>query len=320
MNKTIKINPNLLLVKPKREKKEKTANTNATKKNVDHLKRQLLRNAKENITTEKTSLNESMNYLSKLNNRKKQSWVEVSLDNPSDLFPMKSDEKGQDQMKKEDKPVPKDEVPYGCLKKGKKPTYRSYKRMLLNETRKNNSEIVESLENVREKKLEELKKQQQTKQEELKKSPDLMEVSLDDIDANIAIKQDLELSKKIKNELAVIDELKASEEDKNKKKTLIKKIVSKKYVLGKNDEKQIVSVLIKDAERKNEIIQAKQELQRMKINKIKEYLLKHNLVKKGSEAPNTVLLDLYKNARLTGDVHNVNFNTMLETFVSEATT
>lgn len=341
MNKTIKINPNLLLVKQRREKKEKKEKKEktSTSKNVENLKRKLLSNVKTSTTgaaaTVVAPLNDSLNYLSKLKEKKQsnRNWVEVNLDNPEALFP--SNTNTTTNINTTSNPLSlstslkeTNEVPYGCLKKGKKPTYRNYKRMLLSETRKNNQDIVESLENVREKKLEELKQKQhdqqrkEQQQKEQQKDPETSlspSLNLDEIDTNIAIQQDLELTRKLKNELAVIDELKtSSEEDLNKKKILIKKTVCKKYILGKNEDKKIVSVLIKNADRKNEIIQAKQDLNRTKLNKVKNYLLHRNLMKKGSEAPTTLLLEMFKNARLTGDIYNVNFNTILETFVSES--
>ena len=346
MNKTIKINPNLLLVKQRREKKEKKEKkekSSSTSKNVENLKRQLLSNLKTTPTTGITAgaaattiatapLKDSLNYLSKLKEKKQsnRNWVEVNLDNPEALFPSN---KNSTTTNTTSNPLSlstslkdSNEVPYGCLKKGKKPTYRNYKRMLMSETRKNNHDIVESLENVRERKLEELKqkqhdqqqKEQQQKEQKDQETTSTPSLNLDEIDTNIAIQQDLELTRKLKNELAVIDELKtSSEEDLNKKKTLIKKTVCKKYILGKNEDKKIVSVLIKNADRKNEVIQAKQDLNRTKLNKVKNYLLHRNLMKKGSEAPTTLLLEMFKNARLTGDIYNVNFNTILETFVSE---
>jgi hypothetical protein len=345
MNKTIKINPNLLLVKQRREKKEKKEKkekSSSTSKNVENLKRQLLSNLKTTPTegaaaTTATPLKDSLNYLSKLKEKKQsnRNWVEVNLDNPEALFPSNKNTTNSTTTNTTSNPLSlstslkdSNEVPYGCLKKGKKPTYRNYKRMLMSETRKNNHDIVESLENVRERKLEELKQkqhdQQQKEQQQQQKEQKDQETSLspslnlDEIDTNIAIQQDLELTRKLKNELAVIDELKtSSEEDLNKKKTLIKKTVCKKYILGKNEDKKIVSVLIKNADRKNEVIQAKQDLNRTKLNKVKNYLLHRNLMKKGSEAPTTLLLEMFKNARLTGDIYNVNFNTILETFVSE---
>ena len=340
MNKTIKINPNLLLVKRRRDKKEKKESNkekSSTSKNVENLKRQLLHNAKTNPNQNPTTapLNDSLNYLSKLKQKQnpQRSWVEVNLDNPEALFPSTTSTTTTSSLLKPLStssslspssltPSLRNDIPYGCLKKGKKPTYRNYKRMMMNETRKSNFDIVESLENVREKKLEELKQRQQEQVKEHQEKEDKYEplkINLDDIDTNIAIQQDLEMTRKLKNELAVIDELKvSSEEDLNKKKTLIKKTVCKKYILGKNEEKNLVSVLIKNAERKNEVIQAKQDLSRTKLNKVKQYLLQRNLMKKGSEAPATLLLEMFKSARLTGDIYNVNFNTMLETFVSDS--
>ena len=134
---------------------------------------------------------------------------------------------------------------------------------------------------------------------------------------NAAIQEDLNLNAKLKKETAVLDELKKQDDDQKKPKTLLHKTVVKKYTLGKNVQKRIVSVLIKNAERKNEVLNAKQELQRTKINKAKQYLIERKLLKKGSDAPNNLIMEIFKNTRLTGDIYNVNFNTLLESFVTD---
>jgi|LauGreSuBDMM15SN_2_FD.fasta_scaffold00874_2 hypothetical protein len=323
MNKTIKINPNLLLVKPKKEKKDKTAK-NVTKKNLDELKKHLIKsvqkpNQQTNVVSESSSvLKDSMNFLSTMNTKKKKSWVDVNLDNPSDLFgsEIMPDDNKPLQLKAENKTTLKaNDIPYGCLKNGKKPTYRNYQKHILNETRKNNHTLIESLENVRDKRLQHLK--QQSNQQKQKQNQQQQQLLIQDpileIDIDAAVKEDLELNTKLKRETAVIDELKISD---HKKTTLVHKTVVKTYTLGKVADKRIVNVLIKNAERKNEILNAKEELRRTKLNSAKQYLIERKLLKKGSDAPTNLIMEMFKNARLTGDIYNINFNSLLESFVT----
>jgi hypothetical protein len=346
MNKTIKINPNLFLLKPKKEKKDKEKGdkkSNITLKQFDNLKKHLLKNVSKGDNS--NPVNDSVNFLSNLSTKKK-NWVEVNLDSPTDLFGSSTPVQDKQNEKQEGQPVNKtpSDIPYGCLKRGTKPTYRDYQKML-NETRKNRRDgdagvgsislDTVSHQSERQRKLLELQQKHQAEQQQqqqnnlqggitsfglvtMKGEPEgELEVKqlLDDLNTTTAIKQDIELNKKLKEELAVIDELKP--QTTNKRTTLIKKKVNKKYTLGKNNDKQIVSVLIKNADRKNEIIDAKKELSQMKLHEMKKYLIQRNLLKKGSEAPNNVIIELFKNARLTGDVYNTNFTSMLERFVDQ---
>jgi hypothetical protein len=315
MNKTIKINPNLFdpkkASKGKKEKKD-GKKQNITHKHLDHLKKQLIHSAKQssqNSLAVKNTLNESMDFLSNKLTPKKKTWVEVNLDVPTDLYPQQQLPQvpqlpqtplqlQQSQSQSHQSLTPSDStVPYGCLKNGKKPTYRNYRKLLMTETRKNNQSIVESLENVKEQRMQERK------------------TSAPLIHIDTALQEDLELNKKLKKEMAVLDELKPPDES-NVKKTMIQKTVLKKYTLGKDENKKMVSVLIKNAERKNEVLNAKQDLQRTKMHEAKRYLIERNLLKKGSDAPNNVIMEMFKNARLAGDIHNVNFNSLLESFVN----
>lgn len=293
MNKTIKINPNLLMIKPKKEK-EKRQNGTMKMKNFDDLKRQLLKKSQQQQPAK--AVDDSINFFV----GKKKNWVEVNLDNPDDLF---------NNIQKSE---PTDDVPYGCLKRGTKPTFRDYHKMV-NETRKNrNPNEVISKQLIREQTYA-AAVSSATATTEATAEAKAEAVVLHDVDVDAALKQDLELNKKLKEELAVIDELK-KDESSNIKKTMIRKTINKKYTLGKNESKRTVAVLIKNADRKNEIIEAKKDLQQTKMNKVKSYLIKHNLLKKSSQAPLNVVLDIFKNARLTGDVYNVNFNTLIEAF------
>jgi uncharacterized membrane-anchored protein len=58
-------------------------------------------------------------------------------------------------------------------------------------------------------------------------------------------------------------------------------------------------------------------LHRESINEIKKYLHSHGLIKIGSDAPTDVLRNIYENAKLTGDVSNVNKQVMLHNFISD---
>jgi hypothetical protein len=100
-------------------------------------------------------------------------------------------------------------------------------------------------------------------------------------------------------------------------KHITKKTIKKKYTLGKSELKNTIGILIKDKNTRKKILTAQKELKRKNINEIKTYLREHNLIKIGSNAPNDVLRNLYESSMLTGEVTNINIDTLLHNFSKE---
>jgi hypothetical protein len=80
----------------------------------------------------------------------------------------------------------------------------------------------------------------------------------------------------------------------------------------------VVGVLIKNSETRRQIQQEHGVLRRESIVEIRKYLHDHGLLKVGSDAPPDVLRNMYENAKLTGDVNNVNKHVMLHNFIATA--
>ena len=98
-------------------------------------------------------------------------------------------------------------------------------------------------------------------------------------------------------------------------KNRIRQTITKKYNLGRAPGSNVVGVLIKNNETRRQVQQEHGLLRRESIVEIRKYLHEHGLLKVGSDAPPDVLRNMYENAKLTGDVSNVNKHVLLHNFL-----
>ena len=82
----------------------------------------------------------------------------------------------------------------------------------------------------------------------------------------------------------------------------VKIIRKRKVALGRT--KHNVGVLVKNAKTRKDIIQAKKEIQNVKIHDIKHDLLKKGIIRCGSVAPDDVLKHMYESSILAGHITN----------------
>lgn len=94
----------------------------------------------------------------------------------------------------------------------------------------------------------------------------------------------------------------------------IRKTHKKRYRIGKHD--NVVGVLLKNKQTQRHIQSQHLKLRQSSIGEIRKYLYDHHLLKIGSNAPPDVLRRMYEDAILTGDVKNTNDGVMLHNFMS----
>ena len=227
-------------------------------------------------------------------------------------------------------PYKGDNVPYGVLKGGLKPSYREWSRTQRNNivTNPNASLIIQgeslaSEKSARENRLHLLKEKIKQKEisekvdpllsENLIKKPISSEILLPSV-VSTAIQSQPLLSEP---NLQENQSIQTAGEQIIATKHITKKTIKRKYTLGKSDMKRKVAVLIKDRGTRKKILTAQKDLKRKNINDIKEYLRDHNLVKAGSNAPNDVLRKMYESAMLSGEITNSNSDTLLHNFTKE---
>ena len=101
----------------------------------------------------------------------------------------------------------------------------------------------------------------------------------------------------------------------SKIKSTNKKNVTFKYNLGKKH--KVVSVLIKNVSTRKNISNEHTRLKEVKLNDMKNYLKRHNLLKSGSNAPPDIIKKLYEQALLSGDVRNTNKKSIVHNYLAD---
>lgn len=208
--------------------------------------------------------------------------------------------------------IPKDDAPYGCLKGGKKRTYREWKRMesdvtsdVRPPTPPKRAKDEPSL--PREEKLEQirmkLKKMQELHAKEQQEQPDDIVYTYDDIGDILKVPEQAPLS--------------TSSVHPSKRVRVIKKTIKRTYTLGKRPKHHKVSVLIKNKDTRKKIINAQQELRKTNIQDVRNYLKQHGLIKIGSTCPPDILRKTFEVSMLAGEVTNTNVETAMHNLMSD---
>jgi hypothetical protein len=225
-------------------------------------------------------------------------------------------------------PYKYDTVPYGILKGGIKPTYRTWSR-----TQRNNIVTNPNLaltiqggqinreKNERENRLNNLREKLKQKHIEntLQQSEEVDQKDIIQHTENNILSQNL--IQKPNTYLIVTDSNKytqVKEPIENAEiiatKKITKKTIKRTYTLGKSNIKNRVSILVKDRGTRKNVLNAQRELKKKPINDVKTYLREHNLIKIGSNAPNDVIRKLYESAMLAGEITNSNSEILLHNY------
>ena len=186
------------------------------------------------------------------------------------------------------------DVPYGCLKNGTKPTYRTWNKTIKRQPSFNNNVNDNSD----------------------KKNDDKNEIqkSIDNL-SNLSKEQRI---KNLKQKILKNNSIKPTEKvDKKKKNKQIKKTITKKFTLGKSKNGNYIGILIKDKKTRKKILDAKKEMKKTDISEIKNYLHKHGLIKVGSTAPANIVRTMYESSRLSGDLVNNEEEILLHNYLND---
>ena len=336
MSKTISINPELFKLNKSKTKKNKPSIPTISSslrskflKKVSQSKNKV-KNSSPVLDNTDNEFEQSMEYLNEVMNEKKKELVhnktikqphnpirvmtelspelsEVSISEPANTYSLKLNYQ-----------VDQD-VPYGCLKNGNKPNYRTWMK-----TKKNNNiSILEPFEENRKETEQEKEKEKEQVDEPIpifkkmdepipifkKIETPILELEHDDLIEDFVEPIEESIPQPIQPMQEEIIEVPVKKE--------FRKTIKKKYTLGKSKIYRNIGVLLKNKTIKQQVINAHKNLKNTDIKNIKKYLLEKGLVKIGNNATHDVLREMYENVKLTGDVTNTNKETLLYNFINE---
>lgn len=174
----------------------------------------------------------------------------------------------------------KKEPPYGCLKGGIKPTLSQYKKTIKHKNVTDNSIVSDQKTNN-----------------------------------NIVFNKEKTLDKPIQT--AMYNKPAHISEGKSIKKKIRTTTFKRKYKLGKLKDKRKISVLLKNKKTQKKIRDETKLLEKKSIPEIKKYLRSKNLIKIGSNAPDNVVREIYKNAMLSGEILNKSSDILLHNYMQK---
>jgi hypothetical protein len=204
-----------------------------------------------------------------------------------------------------------DDKPYGCLKHGKKPTFRLYNRTIKHSSSRTDSKNIENknesiVYSERQQKLNNLRNKHNPKTSSGSSSSYV--VSGDDEHEN-----DENDEKGEKRENKINNSISSNRATKIRKR--LRKTITKRFKLGKQG--NVVGVLIKNNDTRKKIQKEHSLLKNKNLSDVKKYLVEQKLIKIGSTAPPNIIRKIYEDSVLTGEVENVGKDVILHNFLEQ---
>jgi hypothetical protein len=212
-----------------------------------------------------------------------------------------------------------DDKPYGCLKHGKKPTFRLYNKTIKHshshshsdsQNTENKNESV--LYSERQQKLNDLRNKHNPKSSSGSSSSS----SSSYISGDGELENDEKEEKGEKRENKMNNSTSSSSSNRATKiRKRLRKTITKRFKLGKQG--NVVGVLIKNNDTRKKIQKEHSLLKNKNLSDVKKYLVEQKLIKIGSTAPPNIIRKIYEDSVLTGEVENSGKDIVLHNFLEQ---
>lgn len=227
--------------------------------------------------------------------------TKINMDNPFEKNNIISSTTNENIITETQSPLIKNEIimpdkPYGILKNGNKPTYKTW----------NNNQKHYINENMTNNMNENMNQNMNNNMNETNNiiNPILQTNNFENIEPKpteipIERKESMESLNNIQNPIVPSKMIQQTE-------------VKKNFKLGLNKKNKTISILIKNDTTRKNIEKDKTTFKKTPITTVKNYLKKKNFIKFGVTAPSQLMRDMYENLKLCGDVVNENPNLLIE--------
>jgi hypothetical protein len=207
-----------------------------------------------------------------------------------------------------------DDKPYGCLKHGKKPTFRLYNKTIKHSNSHSNSDKTNTenkneslIYSERQQKLNDLRNKHNPKFKAESSSS-----SHGSGDGGHENEEKGEKGEKHENKT----NNSSSSNRSTKIRKRLRKTITKRFKLGKQG--NVVGVLIKNNDTRKKIQREHSLLKNKNLSDVKKYLVEQKLIKIGSTAPPNIIRKIYEDSVLTGEVENVGKDVILHNFLEQS--
>jgi hypothetical protein len=203
-----------------------------------------------------------------------------------------------------------DDKPYGCLKHGKKPTFRLYNKTIKHSHSRSHSEST----NHENKNESVLYSERQQKLNDLRNKHNPKTSSGSSSSYVVSGDDELENDEKgEKRENKINNSTSSNRATKIRKR--LRKTITKRFKLGKQG--NVVGVLIKNNDTRKKVEREHSLLKNKNLSDVKKYLVEQKLIKIGSTAPPNIIRKIYEDSVLTGEVENVGKDIILHNFLEQ---
>jgi hypothetical protein len=213
-----------------------------------------------------------------------------------------------------------DDKPYGCLKNGKKPTFRLYNKTIKHSHHNytNNDNDNDNGNNIyaeRQQKLNEIRNKHNPRIDNKFSSSSSSSSTLsNDHDHEYRTLENDEKGEKGEKRKNQIDNSTSSKRATKIRKKM-RKTITKRFKLGKQG--NVVGVLIKNNDTRKKIQKEHSVLKNKNLSDVKKYLVEQKLMKIGSTAPPNIIRKIYEDSVLTGEVENIGKDVILHNFLEQ---
>ena len=216
-------------------------------------------------------------------------------------------------------PIQNVSIPYGCLKNGSLPTYRTYYNKTLKQMP---SQQMHSQMPSQQQMPSQMPSQQQQMPSQMSQQQQMSSQQMSQQMQGQQQEQQT-ISERIKSpaELLLIERISQREREKQNPKqnnTKIKKLLRRTYRIGRDKYRPKIGILLPNKTIRSNVTTKSYLLKQTPIDEIRKVLVKQGFLKVGSSAPNDVLRQIYESIQMIGgDINNHNPDNLLYNFFNE---